>query len=37
MYSSEDFERLFIPYKGEVYPKGGEHPDVLPQEQYLIQ
>lgn len=22
MYSSEDFERLFIRYKGEVYPKG---------------
>ena len=22
MYSSEDFERLFIRYKGEVYPRG---------------
>lgn len=22
MYSSEDFERLFIRYKGEAYPKG---------------
>lgn len=22
MYSSEDFERLFIRYKGEVYPNG---------------
>lgn len=22
MYSSEDFERLLIRYKGEVYPKG---------------
>ena len=22
MYSSEDFERLFIRYKGETYPKG---------------
>ena len=33
MYSSEDFERLFIRYKSEAYPKGGEHPDVLSQEQ----
>lgn len=22
MYSNEDFERLFIHYKGEAYPKG---------------
>ena len=22
MYSSEDFERLFIRYKGEAYPRG---------------
>ena len=24
MYSSEDFERLFIRYKGEAYPNGAD-------------
>lgn len=33
MYSSEDFERLFIRYKDEVLPKEREYPIVLSQEQ----
>jgi len=26
MYSSSDFERLFIRYKAEAMPQGGKHP-----------